>query len=80
MGVVLVGVKKFHSNKKDRDYFQLQLVIPGGQGEGKWVDNPFCEKSAYDMFKPEYSGKEVSIRYGYSGNQNPTIIGFDLIK
>lgn len=81
MGVTLLGVKKIHSNKKDRDYYMLQIAFPGDQGCGKWVDQPFCEKSAFDMFRPEMSGKEVNIKHDYKpGSATPVISGFELIK
>lgn len=62
---ILVGVKKFYSNKKQKDFYQLQLVIPGPSGEGNWVASPFCSKKCYESFKVEDSGKEIEMVRGY---------------
>lgn len=80
MGVRLEGRKKFHSNGKDKDYFQLILSFPGDSGCGRWFDSPFVSEDIFSSVNPSDFGKEVVFDYAYQGGRSPVITGYTVKK
>ena len=80
MGIRLEGRKKFHSNSKDKDFFQLFISFDGDSGCGRWCDSPFVSESVFSNVNPSDFGKEIELKYGYTGGRTPVIVGYEVKK
>lgn len=79
--ILLLGVSTFKSKDKTRDFYKVHLAKSGLSGvKGLSVDSPFCQKSCFDQYKEEDSGKEIEAEFGYDENGYLSIKGYKIIK
>lgn len=79
--ILLMGVSTFKSKDKTKDFYKIHLAKSGVSGvKGMAVDNPFCQKSCYDQFRSEDSGKEIEPEFGYDENGYLSIKGYKILK